>query len=256
VGHELKTPVAIIKGYASTLRRPDANWDAATLADGLAVIEDEADRLNGLISNLLDVSRVQAGGLRLQLQAVDLPALAQRVAQGIAATVGDEYEFQLRFAPNFPPVHADEERLRMVLSNLIGNAVKYSPNGGIIRVGGWADEEYAVVYVADQGIGIAPEDQARIFDRFFRVDNALSRRTQGAGLGLYLVRAIVQAHGGSIRVESQPHRGARFVFTVPFAPRSLPDIGNKEQAPKGYPGNREEQADNTGLVESIDQQLS
>jgi PAS domain S-box-containing protein len=256
VGHELKTPVAIIKGYASTLRRPDANWDASTLADGLAVIEDEADRLNGLISNLLDVSRVQAGGLRLQLQAVDLPALAQRVAQGIAATVGDEYEFQLRFAPNFPPVHADEERLRMVLSNLIGNAVKYSPNGGIIRVGGWADEEYAVVYVADQGIGIAPEDQARIFDRFFRVDNALSRRTQGAGLGLYLVRAIVQAHGGSIRVESQPHRGARFVFTVPFAPRSLPDIGNKEQAPKGYPGNREEQADNTGLVESIDQQLS
>jgi PAS domain S-box-containing protein len=247
VGHELKTPVAIIKGYASTLRRPDANWDAATLGDGLAIIEDEADRLNGLISNLLDVSRVGAGGLRLQLGAVDLPTLAQRVAQGIAATVGDEYEFQLRFAPNFPPVHADEERLRMVLSNLIGNAVKYSPDGGIIRVGGWADDEYAVVYVADQGIGIAPEDQARIFDRFFRVDNALSRHTQGAGLGLYLVRAIVQAHGGSIRVESQPHRGARFVFTLPFAPRSLPDQGNRQQGT----GNKEEQASDNDLVKAI-----
>lgn len=123
ISHELKTPVAIIKGYASTLRRPDANWDDATFQDGLGVIEEESDRLAGLIANLLDVSRLGAGGLRLQLAAVDLPHLAQRVVQGIAATVGDEYEFQLRFAPNFPPVHADEERLRMVLSNLIGNAV-------------------------------------------------------------------------------------------------------------------------------------
>jgi len=251
VGHELKTPVAIIKGYASTLRRPDANWDAGTLVDGLAVIEDEADRLSGLISNLLDVSRMQAGGLRLQLGAVDLPSLAQRVVQGIAATVGNEYEFQLRFAPNVPPVHADEERLRMVLNNLIGNAVKYSPDGGIIRVGGWADDDYAVVYVADQGIGIAPEDQARIFDRFFRVDNALSRHTQGAGLGLYLVRAIVQAHGGSIRVESQPHRGARFVFTLPFAPRSLPDQGNTEQKTR----NREAPAGENDHVGSTEQPL-
>jgi PAS domain S-box-containing protein len=228
ISHELKTPVAIIKGYASTLRRPDANWDAATVHDGLQVIEEEADRLNELIGNLLDVSRLQAGGLRLQLGPVDLPALAARVVQGIAATAGEQYEFQLRFAPNFPPVHADEERLRMVLSNLLGNAVKYSPDGGVIRIGGWADDEYAVIYVADQGIGIAPEDQARIFDRFYRVDNVLSRQTQGAGLGLYLARAIIQAHGGTIRVESQPGRGARFVFTLPLSPRSLPNGGVRD----------------------------
>ncbi len=226
VSHELKTPVAIIKGYSSTLRRPDADWDRATLADGLAIIEDEADRLTGLISNLLDVSRVQAGGMRLQLGAVDLPALAERVVQNIAATASDAYEFQLRFAPNVPPVHADEERLRMVLSNLLGNAVKYSPDGGVIRVGGWADDDYAVAYVVDQGIGIAPEDQPRIFDRFYRVDNSLSRHTQGAGLGLYLARVIVQAHGGTMQVESQPGRGARFVFTLPLAPRSLPNEGD------------------------------
>jgi PAS domain S-box-containing protein len=226
VSHELKTPVAIIKGYSSTLRRPDADWDRATLADGLAIIEDEADRLTGLISNLLDVSRVQAGGMRLQLGAVDLPALAERVVQNIAATASDAYEFQLRFAPNVPPVHADEERLRMVLSNLLGNAVKYSPDGGVIRVGGWTDDDYAVAYVVDQGIGIAPEDQPRIFDRFYRVDNSLSRHTQGAGLGLYLARVIVQAHGGTMQVESQPGRGARFVFTLPLAPRSLPNEGD------------------------------
>jgi PAS domain S-box-containing protein len=225
ISHELKTPVAIIKGYASTLRRPDANWDAATIQDGLQIIEEESDRLTALIGNLLDVSRVQADGLRLQLGPVDLPALAARVVQGIAATVNATYEFQLRFASNVPPVYADEERLRMVLSNLVSNAVKYSPDGGVIRVGGWTDDEYAVVYVADHGIGIAPEDQGRIFDRFYRVDNTLSRHTQGAGLGLYLARAIIQAHGGNIRVESQPGRGSRFVFTLPLAQRSLPNDG-------------------------------
>lgn len=114
----------------------------------------------------------------------------------------------------------------MVLSNLLGNAVKYSPDGGVIRVGGWADDDYAVAYVVDQGIGIAPEDQPRIFDRFYRVDNSLSRHTQGAGLGLYLARVIVQAHGGTMQVESQPGRGARFVFTLPLAPRSLPNEGD------------------------------
>ncbi len=223
ISHELKTPVAIIKGYASTLRRPDADWDRATLQEGLAVIEEEADRLDTLIGNLLDVSRLQAGALPLQLGAVDLPALATRVVQGIAATASDAFEFQIRFPPHMPPVHADEERLRMVLANLLSNAVKYSPDGGIVRVGGWVEDNQAIVYVSDQGIGIAPEDQARIFERFYRVDNTLGRQTQGAGLGLYLARAIVEAHGGQLRVESQPGRGSRFIFTLPLERRRLPD---------------------------------
>jgi PAS domain S-box-containing protein len=222
ISHELKTPVAIIKGYASTLRRPDANWDEATLRDGLQVIEEEADRLDALIGNLLDVSRVQAGGLRLQFGPVDLPALAARVVQGIAATTDERFEFQLRFPPDMPPVHADEERLRMVLGNLLGNAVKYSPDGGVIRVGGWTEDDRATVYVSDQGVGIAPEDQDRVFERFYRVDNKLGRQTQGAGLGLYLAQAIVRAHGGQLGVESQPGRGSRFVFDLPLAHRSLP----------------------------------
>jgi PAS domain S-box-containing protein len=222
ISHELKTPVAIIKGYAGTLRRPDADWDQATMQEGLAVIEEEADRLDTLIGNLLDVSRVQAGGLPLQLGPVDLPALAARVVQGIAATASDAFEFQIRFPPHMPPVQADEERLRMVLANLLSNAVKYSPDGGVIRVGGWAEDDQAIVYVADQGIGIAPEDHARIFERFFRVDNTLGRQTQGAGLGLYLASAIVEAHGGHLRVESQPGRGSRFIFTLPLERRRLP----------------------------------
>lgn len=222
ISHELKTPVAIIKGYASTLSRPDAQWDQATLRDGLQVIEEEADRLDVLIGNLLDVSRVQAGGLRLHFGPVDLPALVERVVQGIAATTPDTFEFQLRFPSSFPLVHADEERLRMVLNNLLSNAVKYSPDGGVIRVGGWVEGDQALVYVSDQGVGIAPEDQDRIFERFFRVDNTLGRQTQGVGLGLYLAQTIVEAHGGQLRVESQPGRGSRFVFTLPLERLSLP----------------------------------
>ncbi|HEX6293242.1 MAG TPA: ATP-binding protein [Herpetosiphonaceae bacterium] len=222
ISHELKTPVAIIKGYASTLRRTDANWDHDTLLDGMQVIEEEADRLDALIGNLLDVSRLQASGLRLQFGPVDLPALAERTVQGIAAGAPEHFEFQLRFPGSFPPVHADEERLRMVLANLLSNAVKYSPEGGIIRVGGWTEGGEAIVYVADQGVGIAPEDQPRIFERFYRVDNTLGRQTQGAGLGLYLAHAIIEAHGGTLRVESQPGRGSRFVFTLPLERRSLP----------------------------------
>jgi signal transduction histidine kinase len=104
----------------------------------------------------------------------------------------------------------------MVLSNLLTNAVKYSPEGGIIRVGGWVEGSQALVYVSDQGIGIAPEDRERIFERFYRADNSLARSTQGAGLGLYLAKAIVEAHGGRIFVESQAQRGTRFVFTLPI----------------------------------------
>jgi PAS domain S-box-containing protein len=216
ISHELKTPVAIIKGYAGTLRRPDATWDQATTVEGLTIIEEEADRLNDLIANLLDVSRLQAGSLPLTLAPFSLPELTARVVQGIAATAGDGFSFQLRFPGSFPLVLGDENRIRMVLGNLLTNAVKYSPNGGAIRVGGWVEGTYALVYVSDQGIGIAAQDRERIFERFYRADNTLSREAQGAGLGLYLARVIVEAHGGRIYAEGQPQGGSRFVFTLPL----------------------------------------
>ncbi|HZG65120.1 MAG TPA: PAS domain S-box protein, partial [Herpetosiphonaceae bacterium] len=143
ISHELKTPVAIIKGYASTLRRPDATWDAATVDEGLGVIEEEADRLTELIANLLDVSRLQAGTLPLTFAPFALPALAERVVQGIAATAGEQFNWELRFPSKFPLVVGDENRIRMVLTNLLTNAVKYSPQGGTIRVGGWAEGHLA-----------------------------------------------------------------------------------------------------------------
>jgi PAS domain S-box-containing protein len=230
ISHELKTPVSIIKGYAGTLGREDATWSAETVREGMHVIEQEADRLARQIQDLLDVSRLQAGQMRLEFTDWSLPEMARSVVEAFAAQTDERFEFELRFPDNFPPVHADYERIRMVLTNLVSNAIKYSPEGGLIRIGGHAREQVAMCYVSDQGVGIAPEERERVFERFYRVDNRLRRETQGTGLGLYLTRAIVEAHGGTIRVESRVGRGSRFLFTLPLAHRQI-TAGNVEMIP-------------------------
>jgi PAS domain S-box-containing protein len=221
ISHELKTPVSIIKGYAGTLRREDASFTPEQFRDGLAVIEDEADRLARQIQDLLDVSRLTAGGMRLDPSDFPVAALAANVAHSYAAAAGEGFQFELRFPDEMPPVHGDYERIRQVFVNLVSNAVKYSPEGGTIRIGGWPEGDVAVCYVADQGVGIAPEEQEAIFRRFYRIDNRLARETQGSGLGLFLTRAIVEAHGGRIWVESKLGQGSRFVFTLPLGRRQL-----------------------------------
>jgi PAS domain S-box-containing protein len=215
VSHELKTPVSLIKGYAGTLAREDAAWDAATVREGLQVIDEEADRLNDLINNLLDASRIQAGAFKIERAEVCLARVAERVVENFRMQT-ESHRFILDFPQDFPDVLGDEERLRQVLNNLVSNAIKYSPNGGEIRVGGWADEETATVYVADQGIGIPAEDQANLFQRFFRVDSSLRRSTQGTGLGLYLCKSIVEAHGGRIWLRSEPGKGTTIFFALPL----------------------------------------
>ncbi len=215
ISHELKTPVAIIKGYAATLSRPDATWDQQVIHDNLAVIEDEADRLDALIQNLLTASKLQAQrGLSLDMGEVWLDDLAGQVMERFK-TQTDTHNLELRFADNLPSIQGDEARLRQVIENLVGNAIKYSPAGGTITMGGDYDNQNVTVYVQDEGVGLSAEDQERVFDRFFRVDGKLSRKTQGTGLGLYLSRAIIQAHGGVIDVDSQPGVGSTFLFTIP-----------------------------------------
>lgn len=223
ISHELKTPVSIIKGYAETLARTDANWKPETLHDGLQVISEEADRLAHQIADLLEVSRLQASGMRLELSEWSLPTLITQVVERFAAQAGDTFTFELRVPSELPPVYADYERTRTVLENLLSNATKYSPNGGTIRVAARLSREQVLVSVADQGIGIAPEEQDKLFQRFYRVDNRLRRETQGAGLGLFLAKAIVEGQGGRIWVESKPGHGARFSFTIPLATPRLDD---------------------------------
>ena len=221
ISHELKTPVALIKGYAQTLARPDAAWDAETARQSLQVIEEEADRLESLINNLLDVSRIQASGLRLDYADVNLERLARKVVEAYRTQTAD-HQLEVDFPAALPLVWGDEERLRQVLTNLVSNAIKYSPQGGLIRIGGWleqpegaADHTRVVLYIADQGIGIPTADLPKIFDRFYRVDSSLRRSTAGAGLGLYLAKAIVEAHGGQIWAHSEPGKGTTFFIGLP-----------------------------------------
>ncbi|MGD0173930.1 MAG: ATP-binding protein [Anaerolineales bacterium] len=213
ISHELKTPVALIKGYAGTLRREDAQWDPSVVKDSLAVIEEEADRLTSLIDDLLDASRLQAGGLTPNLCEVDLPKLAGRVAERLGRQFPDRV-ITANFPAEFPEINADEERIGQVISNLISNAVKYSPAGTPVEILGRAAADQVTVTVADKGYGIEAEDAPHVFERFYRGPSA-AKRTKGAGLGLYLAKAVVESHGGRIWIESQPGKGTRVSFTLP-----------------------------------------
>lgn len=233
ISHELKTPVALVKGYAQTLARPDADWDPETARQGLQVIEEEADRLEALINNLLDVSRIQASGLRLDFADVDIGALVRKVAEAYR-TQTELHQIELDFPVELPLVWGDEERLRQVMTNLMNNAIKYSPEGGVIRVGGWVEQANGgadggadgrvVIYVADQGIGIPAPELPHIFERFYRVDSSLRRSTAGAGLGLFLAKAVVDAHSGQIWARSEPGKGTTFFVALPISREHLPAV--------------------------------
>jgi len=212
VSHELKTPVALIKGYASTLRRDDARWDKHVIQDSLAVIEDEADRLTHMIEDLLDASRLQAGGLSLQPTDISMPVITQHMIDRFQSQT-KKNKLVLDFPANFPVIVGDETRIEQVLSNLISNAIKYSPKGEI-RISGDVRPERVIISVHDEGPGIDPQDMPHIFDRFYRSDTAV-RKTKGAGLGLYLARAIVEAHGGRIWIDAQQGAGAHICFSLP-----------------------------------------
>ena len=214
ISHELKTPVALIKGYADTLSRDDADWDTATIRNGLGVIVEEADRLTDLIENLLAASKLQAEGMRLDIDDVFLPAIIEQAIDRLP-NLTDSHHVEATIQENFPVIQGDATRLRQTVDNLLSNAVKYSPNGGLITITASYDTNQVQVAVTDEGAGIPPEQLERIFERFHRVDNTLTKKTQGTGLGLYLAHAVVTAHGGHIWADNNPTGGATFTFTLP-----------------------------------------
>lgn len=215
VSHELRTPITLIKGYAGTLNRDDVSWNPDVVRDGLTVIEEESDRLNALVDNLITASKLQARRqLDVQLDDTNLPDVLLRSVERFKTQTPDRI-WTLALADDVPSVYADEIRLRQVVDNLISNAIKYSMANSEIVVGCRFDENEATVYVKDHGVGMTEAQQEHLFERFYRVDNALSRKTEGTGLGLYLSRAIVEAHGGKIWVHSQLNQGSTFYFTIP-----------------------------------------
>ena len=217
VSHELKTPLTSIQGFAETLLS-GALDDPANSRHFVEIIRTHALRLSRITNDLLKLSRIEAGKLDLELQPV---SLANLIEAAVEATRPRAEAGRLSLAvdcpTDLPCVQADANLLREVLQNLLDNAVQYTPAGGRIEVGAALAEGSAVVTVADTGIGIPETEQERIFERFYRIDPARSRELGSTGLGLSIVRHIVEAHGGRIRVESAVGRGSKFCFSIPLA---------------------------------------
>ncbi|MGD8397421.1 MAG: ATP-binding protein [Anaerolineae bacterium] len=216
VSHELRTPLASIKGFATTLLREDVEWDEASRHDFLMIIDEESDRLSELIGNLLDMSRIESGDLPVEPEPTSLvPILRETAAE--FALMTDRHDLQLEMPRTLPLIMVDPRRTRQVVRNLVENAIKYSPDGGGVRIAAFADDCSVEVSVSDQGIGIAPDQMVHVFDRFYQVDSASTRKVGGAGLGLSISKAIVETQGGRIWAESRPGDGSTFRFTVPRA---------------------------------------
>lgn len=214
LGHELQTPLAIIKGYTSTLSQMDGNWDGETLRQGLQAIEAESDRLSNVMNKLLLASRISAGMPVLAREPVQLESAAAKVVRRYSAVTAN-HTFEIDFETGFPAVLADPALIEEVLTNLVENAIKYSPDGGRVIISGRYNENEVRVSVTDEGIGIPRQDIKQIFERFHRTNRNQVQKIKGIGLGLYICKSIIEAHGGKIEVNSEMGKGAQFSFVLP-----------------------------------------
>ncbi len=214
VSHELRTPLALIKGYASTLRRDDVKWDADIVQESLKVIEEEADHLAAMVDDLLDATKLQSGDVILKKSQIDIPTLVKAQIKRFTPETGNR-QIRMEMSDQFPVIVADEDRIKQLLTNLIANALKYSEEGDIIISGQDLGEEIKVC-VSDHGKGFDPKDVPFVFQRFYRSDSD-AKSTKGTGLGLYLCKSIVLAHGGRIWIDEDYKDGARVCFTLPVS---------------------------------------
>ena len=216
LSHELRTPVTVIKGYAETLLSDPLAHDTQRRDRFLTIIQNHADRLANLVRDLLALSELESGAVALHPQEMELES-AVRQALLLVEQRGEEKGIAMAYhgSAEVGTIRADRNRLEQVLINLLDNAIKYSGPGGKVTVQAVAEGKMTRISVQDSGIGIPPKDLPRLFERFYRVDEARSRDQGGTGLGLSIVKHIVQAHGGSVRVESTPGEGSVFSFTLP-----------------------------------------
>lgn len=214
VSHELRTPLASMLGFSELLL--EREYPAEKQREFLGIIQNESRRLSELINNFLDLQRIEAGRQAYDLVTVEVP-LVMREALAVFGTTDPRHAFTAELPDDLPAATADLARLRQVLSNLLSNAVKYSPEGGAVRVGARAEGDRLLLWVADEGIGIAPEDLPRLFTRFFRGENAARCGIRGSGLGLALCREIVRNMHGEIWGESELGRGSTFYVALPAA---------------------------------------
>jgi PAS domain S-box-containing protein len=217
VSHELRTPMTSIKGYADLLLMEAVGALTGDQRKFLSVIKSNVDRLTTLVNDLLDISRMESGRMTLSLGAVRLDGLIHQVVVAMEARTREKgLTLRSEVPRDLPVVSADSDRVIQILTNLVANACQYTPTGGEIVVSAGVHGDEMRVSVRDTGIGIAPEDQEKIFVRFFRVDDPLVHETIGTGLGLSIVKSLVEMHGGRIEVESEVGEGSTFTFTLPL----------------------------------------
>jgi two-component system sensor histidine kinase KdpD len=212
VTHNLRTPLASIKASVSGLRQPGAAYSDADREELLAEIEEEADRLNRLVTNLLDASRLEAGGLRPSAHPQDLRELISTVVDRLQPRLAAR-RVTLHLPDDLPPVACDYAQIDQVVTNLLENALLHTPEASPIDLRASVDAGVVRVEVVDAGPGIAAAERERLFGAFERGQT----RAPGTGLGLTIARGFVEAHGGRLWLEDAPERGARFVFTLPAA---------------------------------------
>jgi signal transduction histidine kinase len=219
VSHELRTPLSSIRAFSELLLSYD---DESVRAEFLQIINSESERLTRLVNDVLDITKIESGHMDWRMSIFNLAALLSDSARTFSTLIEQQnLVFKQEIEENLPSVYGDRDRLQQVVGNLLGNAVKFAPQGTITLVARRQGSE-VLISVADTGIGIAPEDQERIFAKFQQVGDTLTEKPRGTGLGLAICRDIVEHHEGQLWVESQLGMGSRFTFSLPLAAAAPP----------------------------------
>jgi signal transduction histidine kinase len=227
VSHELRTPLSLIRLYAETLEMGRVSGEEKR-QEYYRIIRKESERLTGLINNILDFSRIEAGRKEYDFRETDIAELVRNTLDSYRYQIEQHgFTFEQEIASDLPPVRVDREAIARSLLNLVNNSLKYSSEKKYLRVNLYRENGSVRLEVIDHGIGIPRQEQRKIFEKFYRVGDPLVHNSKGSGLGLSLVRHIIQAHGGEIRVDSDPGQGSKFVITLPTQP---PAPGNGQAA--------------------------
>ncbi|RMF05695.1 MAG: GAF domain-containing protein, partial [Chloroflexi bacterium] len=226
--HELKIPMTSIKGYAKLLQMGAAGTLNEKQTDFLNVISNNVDRMDRLVSDLLDVSRIEAGRIRLELENVQIKDVITDVVESVSTQIENKHlHLKLKLDEDLPEIRADYGRMVQIVTNLVSNAYKYTPEGGNITVSAHSQNsgfEGISVTVADTGFGISEEDQAKLFTNFFRSGDQNIRNEPGTGLGLSITKKIIENHGGELSFESELGKGSAFTFTMPLKSKIPPGV--------------------------------
>ncbi|MGB8252551.1 MAG: ATP-binding protein, partial [Anaerolineaceae bacterium] len=213
--HELRLPLATIRGYATALLLEEVTWSEEKKMEFLHQIEIACDDMDGMLKGILDSSLIDIDQLIMEYQPIRLQHVANEIASEIEQRSAIHHPV-VDFPVDFPIIEADLRWIKQVFRNVIDNAIKYSPNGGLIVIRGEAREKDVAVSVSDQGVGISPEHLIPLFEKYFRVRTAATLHISGTGLGLPIARAIVEAHGGHIWVDSRIGEGTTISFSLPL----------------------------------------